>query len=535
MMRLWRQNVKKIETGNSSFEKLITKDNLYVDKTGYLYDLLTDGGTYYFLSRPRRFGKSLTLSTLEAIFKGKRDLFKGLYIESTDYDWKEYPVIHIDFSRCARTSSDEVKVWINKKVMSIASSYGVKLNEDDGYDINLDLLITELAERNKVVVLIDEYDSLLTNNINNKELEEIRLALRGFYSILKGQGENIRMCFITGVTKFSKMSIFSAMNNLMDISVMDDYSSLFGYTQEELEKYFAEYIEDGAKKNGVTREEYLGKLKYWYDGYRFTVKGEAVYNPVSIGSFFCMGGMNFMNYWIQTGGMTMLLAEVAKRVKFDVSVTEETRISMEKLHTVDIIQMAQTEVSRYNFLSLLYQTGYLTIKEAVPVMGSYLITLGYPNEEVEKGLNEILLPAYLGSASRSFDSLVLLDYFDMGNVCEAMKTLISIFAAIPYYELVFDRESAWHAGFVCMMNILEADIIAEAPTNKGRIDCVLKCPGLIYIIEFKFDQSADNAIEQIKEKKYYEPYLKDRKPLHLLGINFSTEEKNIVEWKEETL
>ncbi len=535
MMRLWRQNVKKIETGNSSFEKLITKDNLYVDKTGYLYDLLTDGGTYYFLSRPRRFGKSLTLSTLEAIFKGKRELFKGLYIESTDYDWKEYPVIHLNFSDIAFKSADELESKIRIALLRIARQYDISIDAGYAYDDVLKTLIEELYKKEEVVILIDEYDSPLSNNINSDKIEEIRNVIKGFYSVIKSHDVYLRFCFITGVTKFSKVSIFSAMNNLMDISVMDDYSSLFGYTQEELEKYFAEYIEDGAKKNGVTREEYLGKLKYWYDGYRFTVKGEAVYNPVSIGSFFCMGGMNFMNYWIQTGGMTMLLAEVAKRVKFDVSVTEETRISMEKLHTVDIIQMAQTEVSRYNFLSLLYQTGYLTIKEAVPVMGSYLITLGYPNEEVEKGLNEILLPAYLGSASRSFDSLVLLDYFDMGNVCEAMKTLISIFAAIPYYELVFDRESAWHAGFVCMMNILEADIIAEAPTNKGRIDCVLKCPGLIYIIEFKFDQSADKAIEQIKEKKYYEPYLKDRKPLHLLGINFSTEEKNIVEWKEETL
>ncbi len=527
--------MKKIETGNSSFEKLITKDNLYVDKTGYLYDLLTDGGTYYFLSRPRRFGKSLTLSTLEAIFKGKRELFKGLYIESTDYDWKEYPVIHIDFSELDSKNPQELETQLKETLLDIAEKYGIEINQKLQYNRVLKALIVGLAEKEKVVVLIDEYDSPLTNNINSEKLEEIRNVLRGFYSVLKAQDRNMRMCFITGVTKFSKVSIFSAMNNLMDISVMDDYSSLFGYTQEELEKYFAEYIEDGAKKNGVTREEYLGKLKYWYDGYRFAVKGEAVYNPVSIGSFFCMGGMNFMNYWIQTGGMTMLLAEVAKRVKFDVSVTEETRISMEKLHTVDIIQMAQTEVSRYNFLSLLYQTGYLTIKEAVPVMGSYLITLGYPNEEVEKGLNEILLPAYLGSASRSFDRLNIMDYFNNEKVDEAMRMFISIFAAIPYYELVFDRESAWHAGFVCMMNILEADIIAEAPTNKGRIDCVLKCPGLICIIEFKFDQSADKAIEQIKEKKYYEPYLKDRKPIHLIGINFSTEEKNIVEWKEETL
>ncbi len=535
MMRLRRQKVKDIIVENSSFETLIEGNYLYVDKTKYLYNLARTLGRYYFLSRPRRFGKSLTLSTLEAIFKGKRELFKGLYIDGTDYDWKEHPVIHIDFSRCARTSSEEVESWINKKLMNIASSYGVKLDENDGYDLNLRLLITRLAEREKVVVLIDEHDSPLTNNINNEELEKIRTVLWRFYSILKAQDRNIRMCFITGVTGFLKAGFFSGMNNLMDISAKDEYSAAFGYTQEELETYFAGYIGDGAEKSGVTREEYLGKLKYWYDGYRFTVRGEAVYNPVSIGSFFYMGGMSFMNYWKQTGGMTMLLAEVAKRVKFDVSLTDDIKISEEKLHASDIIQMAKTEVCERNFLSLLYQTGYMTIKEAVPVRESYLIKLGYPNEEVEKGLNEILLPAYLGTAARSFDSFVLADYFARGKVDEAVRILSSIFASIPYYELVFDCESAWHAGFVCMMNILEADIISEAPTNKGRIDCVLKCPGLIYVIEFKFDQSAENAIEQIKDKKYYEPYVKDRKPIHLLGINFSTTEKNIVEWKEEIL
>ncbi len=527
--------MKRIETGNSSFEKLIASGNLYVDKTRYIYSLLTDGGTYYFLSRPRRFGKSLTLSTLEAVLKGKRELFKGLYIDSTEYDWKEYPVIHIDFSMCIENSASDISEWINRQVIDTGTFYGIKLEKNDRYNYNLEKLITKLAEREKAAVLIDEYDYLLTNNINSGHIEDIRNTLRGFYSILKAQGANMRICFITGVTKFSKVSIFSAMNNLTDISVMEEYSTAFGYTQEELEAYFAGYIEKAAEKNGTTREEFLASLKRWYDGYHFTAEGEPVYNPVSIGSFFYMGARFFRNYRIQTGGMTMLLTEIAKRVRFDVSFTDEYRISEEKLHTTNIVQMVQTEVSRESFLALLYQTGYLTIKEAVPVRGSYLIRLGYPNEEVEQGLNEILLPAYLSSAARAFDRLVILDYFDRGDVSGAMTTLSSIFSAIPYHELVFDCESAVHAGFVCMMNILEADIIAEAPTNRGRIDCVLRCPDYIFVIEFKFNQSADAAISQIKDKKYYEPYIRLHKPLHLLGINFSTEEKNITEWREEIL
>ena len=527
--------MRDILLGNGSFETLIHGNYLYIDKTKNLYELIRKAGTYYFLSRPRRFGKSLTLSTLEAVLKGKRELFKGLWIDSADYDWKEYPVIHMDFSKCVEDSASGVGDWINREVIDIASSYGIKLSKSARYNYNLDKLISKLSEREKTAVLIDEYDSVLTNNISNKHIEDIRNTLRGFYSILKAQGANMRMCFITGVTKFSKVSIFSAMNNLTDISVMDEYSAAFGYTQEELETYFAEYIENGADKNGTTREEFLASLKRWYDGYRFTAEGKSVYNPVSIGSFFYMGARFFRNYWIQTGGMTMLLTEIAKRVRFDVSLSDEYRISEEKLHTTDIVQMVQTEVSRENFLALLYQTGYLTIKEAIPVRGSFLIRLGYPNEEVEGGLNEILLPVYLGTAARSFDKLVICDYFDRGDVSGAMTTLSSIFSSIPYHELVFDRESAVHAGFVCMMNILEADIIAEAPTNKGRIDCVLRCPDDIYVIEFKFNRSADEAISQIKSRKYYEPYIRFHKPIHLLGINFSVEEKNIVEWKDEIL
>ena len=527
--------MKDIITGNSSFEVLINYEYLYVDKTKYLYELAKNTGKYYVLSRPRRFGKSLTLSTLEAIFKGKRELFKGLYIDSTDYDWKEYPVIHIDFSTCVRNTTLGISEWINNQVLNIASDYNINLSEKNGFDSNLRTLIQSLSETEKVVILIDEYDSLLTNNINSENIEEIRSTLKGFYSVLKGQGDNIKMCFITGVTKFSKVSIFSAMNNLTDISVLDEYSAMVGYTQKELEENFAEYIDFGVKKNEISKEEYLSQLKYWYDGYCFTPKGESVYNPVSIGSFFYAGGEIFRNYWIQTGGMTSFLTEIAKRVKFDLSLDEAIKISEDKLHSTDIVQMVQTEVSRENFIALLYQSGYLTIKSASKGRSGYLLTLGYPNEEVKQGLNDILLPTYLGSAARDFDKLVLADLFDRGEVGKAMQKLSSIFASIPYYELVFDSESAWHAGFVCMMNMVEADIIPEQPTNKGRIDCVIKSPNDIYVIEFKFNQSADVAIQQIKANKYYEPYLSYGRTIHLLGINFSTEQKNIVEWKDQVL
>ena len=528
--------MKDIITGNSSFEVLINGGYLYVDKTKYLYELIKKTGTYYFLSRPRRFGKSLTLSTLEAIFKGKRELFKGLYIDSTDYDWKKYPVIHIDFSLIQFDDIDGLKNQIKNSLLDIAKAYEVSISPNYEYNEVLNSLILQLAETESVVILIDEYDSLLTNNINSENIEEIRSTLRGFYSVLKGQGDNIKMCFITGVTKFSKVSIFSAMNNITDISMDERYATMLGFTQQELEDNFAEYIEKGINARETTREEYLNSIKTWYDGYCFAPNVETVYNPVSIGSFFNEGGKTFRNYWIQTGGMPYILTEVAKRVQFDISVDTEIEVTPDTLQTPDLIQMVKTEVSKDNFLSLLYQTGYLTIKDVDSSdEDDILLLLGYPNKEVKKGLNQILLPLYLGSSYKDFKGERVLKSFRTGNVNEAMATLTSIYASIPYHELVFNAENAWHASFVSMLTLMGAQITTEDPTNIGRIDAVITCPKYIYIIEFKFNQSADVAIEQIRQNRYWEKYLSTVKEIHLLGINFSTEQKNIAQWKDEIL
>lgn len=527
--------MKVIDPGNSIFKDLITNNNFYVDKTKDMYNLVTDGIKFHFLSRPRRFGKSLTLSTLEEIFKGRKDLFKGLYIESTDYDWKEYPVIHLDFSKITYTNTENLREQIKYELMNVAESYNVEINPSLEYNQVLDSLITRMSKREKVVILIDEYDSPLTSNINNNKIEEIRNVLRGFYSVIKASGSYIRFSLITGVTKFSKMSIFSAMNNLVDISMNDKYATMYGYTQEEMEDNFTPYIEEGIKNTGYSREEYLALIKKWYDGYLFSPNGETVYNPVSIGFFFREGGKDFNNYWINTGGMAYLLVETARRVKFDISIDTEITVSDDILKALDIIEMAKTDVSKRNFLSLLYQSGYLTIKKAQKIDNKYLYTLGYPNKEVEEGLTGIILHLYLGSAAVEYEGLSLLGLFYNGRVDEAVISLKVTFASIPYHELIFNQENVWHAAFMCMMRTMGADIIGEVSTNIGRIDCVVTCPEVIYIIEFKFNQSAENAIEQIREKKYYLPYLDRRKAIELIGINFSTEEKNIVEWKKVAL
>ncbi len=420
------------------------------------------------------------------------------------------------------------------RVNKIAEEYGIEIEKDCTTKESYNQLFDKLSKINKVVVLIDEYDSPLSNNINNPDIESIRTVIREFFLVVKGSSEQIRFCFITGVTKFSKMSIFSAMNNLTEISMYEEYATMFGYTQQELEDNFSEYIEKGMKTRGETREEYLALIKKWYNGYRFSPKGETVYNPVSIGSFFKEGGEVFRNYWINTGG-SLFLTEIAKKVKFDISTDTEIEVFEDTLQAVDIIQMAKTEINKENFLSLLYQSGYLTIKGARLLGESYLYTLDYPDQEVRNGLTKILLPLYLGRVAGDYSGLRVLSYFYDGNVDKALTSIKAIYASIPYNELVFNAENAWHASFLSMLRLMGANIIGEVTTNIGRIDAVLTTPNDIYIIEFKFDQSAEKAIEQIKENKYYEPYLDSNKKIHLLGINFSTQDKNIVQWKCEEL
>ena len=528
--------MKKIDTGNSSFRKLITSDNLYVDKTGYIYRLIRKPGSFYVLSRPRRFGKSLTIGTLEEIFKGNRKLFRGLYIDKADYDWKEYPVIHIDFSKCQRDNPSSISYWMNSQIMKIASSYNVRLREEDGYDINLDNLIDELAKKEKVVVLVDEYDSVLTSNLNNEKIEAIRLALRGFYSILKAQSGNIRFCFITGVTKFSKLSIFSTMNNLFDLSFDRNYATMLGYTQKELEDNFAPYIEKGMEATGMDRESYLGKLKAMYDGYRFAPGAETVYNPVSVGSFFARGGEDWESYWIETGG-TKLLMDMARKVHFNIAEDLEKSVRKESMSSFDIVEMTTGKVTPLKYKSLLLQSGYLTIKNTEK---SKDLLLGFPNGEVEEAVSLKLLSVYGGEeAEENYDSDDILRQFRDGNTQGVIDNLFSVYASIPPREKQKEMEADFQGMFYAMMVVIHASVNLEVVTNKGRIDAVVKTPCHVYVMEFKRDESAEAALKQINDRGYWEKYRAwsngSTRTVHLLGINFSSEKRNIEDWKEEIL
>ena len=525
---LEEQMALKINATSPSFENLIQSGCVYVDKTMYLYNLLQVPSSYYFLSRPRRFGKSLTVSTLKAIFQGKKELFKDLYIGKTDYDFKEYPVVHIDFGGCPGTTVNEVKQWLLNKFFLIAEDYSVTLMRTKNYAEAFSSLIVNLSKRlGKVVVLVDEYDKLLSSNIDKVKLVKgIRDVLRGFFEVIKASYDYVRFVFITGVTKYSKVSIFSSMNNLFDLSLTDAYSSMLGYTEEELLHYFAEGIDEGCKNLGLPRDEYIDMIRIWYDGYLFSPGGERVYNPVSIGYFFEEKGKYFRNYWSRTGG-PKLLYDVATNINFNVETDIEKSFDLDSLQSYDIVELATTDVSKYNYNSLLFQAGYLTIKN---VRGN-IASLGFPNKEIEKSYLDMIMPLYVGEGKVIKSSTVMLDYLETGDIDTFMNSMKAIFASIPN-NILGKYEYSFQTGFYCILKAMGAKIEAEVPTNKGRIDATLETENHIYIFEFKVDQSATVAIEQIKAKGYAERFNTPEnkgKILHLMGISFSEEGRNLDE------
>ena len=360
-------------------------------------------------------------------------------------------------------------------------------------------------------------------------------VLRGFFEVIKAQYKLIRFAFITGVTKFSKVSIFSSMNNLIDLSFIREYATLFGYTEEEVKHYFSEYIEQGIKRTGLSYDEYMAKLEKKYNGNRFSPDSEVtVYNPVSIGLFFFYGGEKFDNYWVETGGMKLLM-DVAKHIDFDISKDITTPISKSDITVFDILEMASNTVSPYKYKSLLFQSGYLTIK-GISKNNPNAYILDFPNEEVAESYSVNLLAAYSGDNSAGiFQASGISSAFSNGETESAIEEIKKIYASIPYDLLKKADEAHYSTAFFCMMKALGANIGSELETSKGRIDAVLENKTHIYIFEFKYNKTADEALSQIHETKYYEPYLRGKKKVHLVGMNFSSKEKNINEWKEEIL
>ena len=512
--------MKKLPIGIQTFSDIIKNNYLYVDKTEKIFDLVKNPKGVYFLSRPRRFGKSLLISTLNEIFEGKTELFEGLWIYEADYAWEKHPIVRIDFSKKKAEDRNDLKGFILYQLKNIAQKYGISLDRDQ-YDEAFDELLTKLSGINKVVVLIDEYDKPIIENIENKELAiEFREVLKGFYTIIKACDEHIRFVLLTGVSKFSKAGVFSGLNNLEDISMDIRYSSLLGISGQEMETCFERHIDQFAKIEEITNAELVEKITYWYDGFCFSKSCTKVFNPFSVLLLFKK--FDFSNYWFESATPSFLI-KLIKEKRFDLSGLDGVNISESAFSSY--------EIENLKIIPILFQTGYLTISGYNKERMEY--TLTYPNFEVKNSMTECLTEAYSfverelvhGYAWKLIDALRDHDFelfFD---------TLRIFFAEIPY-DLQIKKEKYYQTVFYLIFSLIGLKVEAEVKTNRGRIDAVIIDKD-IYIFEFKFNGDKNKALIQIKEKKYFEKYEGTGKEIYLSGVEFA--DRNVGEWVVEKM
>lgn len=504
--------MRRLSLGTQSYRRLVEQDLIYVDKTEIIYKLITEG-FHYFLSRPRRFGKSLTISTLKEIFLGNRELFKGTYIYNSDYRWTKYPVIHFDFS-CFDAAKDpgDLDIFLNEIVDSCAEAHGIILKKQLT-NSRFSELIEKLSEKGRVVILIDEYDSPLISNI--KETEKalvIQETLRGFFKVIKSLNEFVHFVFLTGVTKFSQVSVFSALNNLTDITMQERYASLCGYTEKEIDENFKDYILLRCREAGCTFQELFRELRFWYNGFQFSESDSRVYNPWSVLSYLNTG--KFKNYWFQTGTPTFLI-DLIKKENFSVADSAQFKVSGSGFTTFDIENL--------DIKSLLFQTGYLTIKKYESKRNRYL--LDFPNKEVKQSFLESLLRSASGKDAGSLlDTLT--DALESNDLDEFFESIDILLSKVDY-DLHLKDEKYWQSLFYMILTLLGYNIFAEFKTSKGRIDAVLETDTHIYIFEFKISGTEEAALEQIKEREYFSRFMDKQKALVLVGSRFVIEEKHL--------
>ena len=514
--------MKDITSYVYSFEELIQGNFLYVDKTEYVWQLIRPSSAGYFLSRPRRFGKSLTVSTLKAIFEGRRDLFKGLSIYDKQYDWKQYPVIHLDWNGWAVDTLNDLLQSMKDIVGSIARKYDLQLTGENP-QVQFRELIEKLAQKEKVVLLIDEYDKPILNNISKPWSKEILDTLKGFYSVIKACENLERFVFITGVSKFCHVSLFSDLNNLTDITMDARYATMFGYTQEELEANFGDRIAALAGDTDITA--YKAKIKKWYNGYRFEENSKTVYNPVSLAQFFENRG-KFNNYWFSTGTPSFLM-ELTKQKDFNF----ESALK----EAVPQVAFNAFEIGNIDPLTLLLQTGYITIKGTEERFGQTWYFLDFPNREVAGAFSAYILNSYAGktqTASVQFTAEIATALLNK-DLRKLRKVMEVFFAGIPYTSHK-KQESTFQTIFFSIFRLLGLYVEAESATNDGRIDAVVQTADTIFIFEFKLDNDS-TALEQIKEKEYYKKYLLDKREIYVIGVNFDSEKGNLVGWEDELI
>ena len=513
---------RNLPIGIQTFEK-IRKDNcVYVDKTQFVQEL-AKYKCPYFLSRPRRFGKSLFLSTLKSYFEGRKDLFEGLAISKTESEWKKYPVLYFDFNGQNYVDENTVNQTISYRLSEYEKIYEVE-SIDSSVSIRFKNLIRSVYKKTgkQVVVLVDEYDKPLLQNVENVEVEnQIRNVLKAFYGNLKSEDAYIRFVFITGVTRFDKVSIFSDLNNLRDISMSEEFSAICGITQEEMEANFVPEIENMAEKNEISKEECLQTLKKNYDGYHFSKNTDIdIYNPFSLLNAF--SDLEFSSYWFSTGTPTFLTL-MMRNSDFDFK-TLENNIEV-GLRTLENYRLTSTDP-----LPMLYQTGYVTIKEYDKTFRSFI--LGLPNDEVRYGLYDNLIPLYAGYTEKTnkIEVMNFIREIQKGKVDDFMKRINNIFASAPKQTNQKQYELDCQAFVWLIFKLMGEFIICEVQNGEGRSDAVVWEKEIIYIFEFKMDGTAKEALDQINSKDYPIAYKNDGRKIIKVGVNYSSKEKQLTEW-----
>lgn len=510
--------MRKLPIGIQEFRKLQEDDYIYVDKTRIIYNLLTVSH-YNFLSRPRRFGKSLLINTLKELFLGNRELFKGLWIYDKLPDWEPYPVIKISFSNIGHKSLG-LEAAIENRLDSIAKEYNITLTEKV-YPLKFDELIRKMAGDRRTVILIDEYDKPIIDYMEDIAMaQKNRDILKNLYSVIKDADSYIRFFMVTGVTKFSQVSIFSDLNNLFDITLDDRYSTLLGWTEEEVQSYFPEYIAQVQDKFREIYDDVMPVIREWYNGFSWDGVNR-LYNPVSMMNLFSK--RDFRNYWFTTGTPTFLMKQIKKEhyTAFDI---EDSYV------TTDVLD--KYEIGDISLISLLFQTGYLTIINYDSRRGR--IQLDYPNREVEEAFStHILTELTEGKLDKTTGLL-----FEMADTLEQkdLETFIfqlnTLFSGISY-SLVIQQEKYFHSLFYLVMKLVGYQIDTEVLTIKGRIDAVVQTQSDVFIIEFKINQPSEKAIAQIREKQYPQKYSSSQIPVTLVGINFDTKNNFIDDYRVE--
>ena len=521
----------KLPIGIQDFEKIRTGGYLYIDKTEHVYRLASEG-SYYFLSRPRRFGKSLLLSTIKALFLGKRELFKGLAIDQKeDWDWAVHPVLHLDLNTNKYDKAEVLERKLDESLNEWEALYDCA-RPDLPLGMRFEKVIKAAYEKTgqRVVILVDEYDKPLLQAIGNKELQdEYRGTLKGFYGALKSMDGCIKFAMLTGVTKFGKVSVFSDLNNLMDISMLNKYHNICGITEEELLSTFDDNINELAENNGMEREECIDKLRRMYDGYHFNhLSKEGIYNPFSVLNTF--NSLEFGSYWFETGTPTYLV-ELLRRHYYNLEEMATSDVTSDVINSID--------AESTNPIPVIYQSGYLTIKGYDKEFQMY--RLGFPNQEVEEGFIKYLAPFYLDNREERsvFDIRSFTSDVREGKVEQFLSRMKSLFASAPYDSVKGDKENHFQNMMWVVFKMMGFYSQTEYHTSDGRIDLLVETPQYRYIMEFKLNGTAEEALQQIKDKNYQLQFFGDslatresqgESKTFIIGVNFSKETRTIDRW-----